>query len=188
MVRGPLGSAFSILAGKTQMKNTGGQTLWCRLQSLQYAWRDLNAAGCGGFEGKVSTALKMVANSSQSRFNSKTYVFVSSTLFESPWCLLSKCVWNGPSVLIAKKILRDVYKASPEVSRLLVDLLKISDATYKDLLNELIASARPLFGACRRKDIPLFYQSLSRMTSAANESEVLYVSTLSVCCVRANLT
>lgn len=53
------------------------------------------------------------------------------------WCTLNDCVWDGPSGLQSKKVLKHKYGPSREVHRLFVDLLDMKNATYEDITKEL---------------------------------------------------
>ena len=76
----------------------------------------------------------------QRKFTDSPYVFVPDPI--CPWFTPEDCVWDGPSFLGNKSVLRNIYNDIPEIKRLFVVVLNVKDATLEHVIEDLIEVRR----------------------------------------------
>ena len=70
-------------------------------------------------------------------FELSSYIYLPGA--PADWTTPRSCVWRGPKSLKAKSVLESVYGESAEAEALLVGVVGIRNASYHDVLEDLLA-------------------------------------------------
>lgn len=58
------------------------------------------------------------------------------------WISLERCVWNGPDFLLGTTVLESCYPGDNYLKGFFTTILAVKDATFKTVIDELIACSR----------------------------------------------
>lgn len=78
------------------------------------------------------------------------------------WSKSTECVWEGPKFLKTKRVLSSIYGDNPNASEFFKTILKVPDAGYKDVLQDLEVLSTTIFSS-PEEDVAALYSCLVEM-------------------------
>ncbi|KAK5286430.1 hypothetical protein LTR43_010495 [Exophiala xenobiotica] len=91
------------------------------------------------------------------------------------WRRSTDCIWDGPTFLRAKNVLRPVYEADPNASHFFKIILSMRDVEYRDLIDELnmFVSGKNEASSSFEDELHGIYKLLAEMTSSESTIEAV---------------
>ncbi|KIW14560.1 hypothetical protein PV08_07344 [Exophiala spinifera] len=88
------------------------------------------------YSGIAQTTAVKDANTIQQQ-DFATRPLIRSNRIEEAWHKSTDCIWEGPSFLRVKQVLKPLYGANPSASSFFKSILNLRDVSYDDLIDEL---------------------------------------------------
>ncbi|KAL9115876.1 MAG: hypothetical protein Q9227_000244 [Pyrenula ochraceoflavens] len=83
--------------------------------------------------GKIA----QVSRNQDAKFLQSNFVEHQLIYVPNKWCNQTECLWDGCQDLQQKSVLSHVYESIPEMEDFFVNLLKIRNATYEDIIHDI---------------------------------------------------